>query len=99
MDPTIIGIVAGTLTVISFIPQILRVRENRSAHDLSWKWLTGLSAGIFLWVVYGVTYASMPIILSNVAMLALISALIALKWRYGKAANLSANKHPHVDGQ
>ncbi|MCL4365324.1 MAG: SemiSWEET transporter [Candidatus Marsarchaeota archaeon] len=84
MDPSIIGIVAGTLTVISFIPQISRVRKNRSARDLSWKWMAGFSAGIFLWVVYGVIYASMPIILSNVVMLALIAALIALKWRYGK---------------
>ncbi len=85
MDIGIIGIAAGALTVVAFVPQILKVHSNRSANDISWKWMAGFFSGIALWVVYGVLDSSAPIMLANIAMLALGVVLMYLKWDYGRA--------------
>ena len=81
-----IGIVAGTLTTIAFVPQLVRIVKTRSAHDISW-WMFGIfSVGVALWLWYGLRLAALPVILANVVTLALALAILVLKWRYGRDA-------------
>ena len=44
----LIGLVAGTLTTLAFIPQIMKVHKKRSARDLSGLWMFGFFLGIML---------------------------------------------------
>jgi len=44
---TIIGLVAGALTTISFLPQILQIYRTRQTKDLSLPMFTVLTVGIF----------------------------------------------------
>ena len=81
-----IGIVAGTLTTIAFVPQLYRIVSTRSAHDISW-WMFGIfSVGVALWLWYGLRLAALPVILANIVTLALALAILVLKWRYGRDA-------------
>jgi MtN3 and saliva related transmembrane protein len=81
-----IGIVAGTLTTIAFVPQLYRIVSTRSAHDISW-WMFGIfSTGVALWLWYGVRLDALPVILANVVTLVLALAILVLKWRYGRDA-------------
>ena len=84
IDINLIGIVAGTLTVVAFLPQLHKVYQNKSAKDISWLWMLGFFTGVLLWAVYGVLDSSAPITLANTAMLMLGIVLITLKWKYGK---------------
>jgi len=81
-----LGLVAGTLTTISFVPQVVRIVRLRHADDLSW-WMFGIfTGGSVLWLWYGIRLAVLPVILANFATLGLALAILVLKWRYGGAA-------------
>jgi MtN3 and saliva related transmembrane protein len=62
---TILGLAAGTLTTIAFLPQLIKTWQSRSAKDLSFSWLVTFTAGICLWTIYGICIRSLPVILSN----------------------------------
>jgi len=79
---TILGLVAGTLTTLSFLPQLLKAWKSRSTHDISIGMFSLLAAGIALWITYGVVTSDLPVIVANVVSLVLVSLILALKLRY-----------------
>jgi MtN3 and saliva related transmembrane protein len=79
---TLIGFVAGMLTTVSFVPQVHKAWRTKSCHDLSWGMLITFSAGVVLWLAYGVRLWAMPIILANAVTLALLVTIGAMKARY-----------------
>ncbi|HOP07681.1 MAG TPA: SemiSWEET transporter [candidate division Zixibacteria bacterium] len=79
---TIIGLIAGALTTVSFLPQVLKTWRSRSTHDLSLSMYLAFSSGVVLWLVYGVMISSLPVILTNTVTLALTAVILALKLRY-----------------
>ena len=83
MDATVlIGYLAGTLTTVSFLPQVIRSHTTRSTHDISFKMLFLFGAGMLLWTIYGILVNSMPIIAANVITFALVVVLMAMKVKY-----------------
>jgi MtN3 and saliva related transmembrane protein len=79
---TAIGLVAGTLTTISFLPQLVHTLRTKSAKDISYVMLIAFMTGVILWLIYGIFLQALPIILANAVTLALILAILALKIRY-----------------
>ncbi len=75
----ILGLSAGTLTTLSFMPQMLRILKRRSADDLSYGALAFFILGISLWVWYGIALHSLPILLTNAVTLALNFSILVLK--------------------
>ena len=83
MDTTlVIGYIAGTLTTISFLPQVIRTWKMRETKDFSLAMLLLFATGILLWTVYGIRTESLPVILANVITFLLIMILLAMKIRY-----------------
>ncbi|HEU4683894.1 MAG TPA: SemiSWEET transporter [Nitrospira sp.] len=80
---TILGLVAGTLTTIAFLPQVLRTWRTKSAKDLSLPMLLSFTAGVLCWLVYGLLIGSLPIIAANGVTLVLAGLTLALKLKYG----------------
>ena len=81
MNPTTLGLVAGTLTSIAAIPQLVKTLRTRHARDISiWQPLL-LAIGIALWLIYGILIHDMPLILSNIVPLACNVMLTILKLR------------------
>ena len=78
----LLGFMAGTLTTLSFIPQVHKAWRSKRCHDLSWGMLISFSAGVALWLAYGVLLRAAPIILANAVTLALLLAIGALKMKY-----------------
>jgi len=79
----IIGLVAGTLTTMSFVPQVVKAWRTRSLADFSLAMLLTFAIGVSLWVVYGVMIGGVPVIVANATTLALTLALLAMKLRFG----------------
>ncbi|RLJ03696.1 MAG: hypothetical protein DRP14_04715, partial [Candidatus Aenigmatarchaeota archaeon] len=48
-----IGLIAGTLTTISLLPQIIKILKLKETRDISLLWCITIFTGIFLWVIYG----------------------------------------------
>lgn len=77
-----IGLIAGLLTTTAFIPQVLKIYRTKSGKDISARMISLFTAGLVLWLIYGILLRSLPLILSNVVTLVLSLAIIALKIRY-----------------
>ncbi len=78
----LLGIVAGALTVVAFLPQVIRTWRTRRTHDLSlWGFALLITAGS-LWMVYGAASGDWPVVATNGGMVALNIALLAAKLRY-----------------
>jgi MtN3 and saliva related transmembrane protein len=81
-----IGLIAGLLTTTAFIPQVWKIYRTKSGKDVSGRMFSILSAGIVLWLIYGILVRSVPLILTNAVTLVLSLAIIALKIRYRRRA-------------
>jgi len=82
MNPTWVGLVAGLLTSIASLPQLIKTWRSRHVRDLSvWQPLL-LSLGVGLWLLYGVLIRDLPLILANIIPLACNLLLTAMKIRY-----------------
>ncbi len=84
MSPTTIGLVAGTLTSLAAIPQVVKTLRSRHVRDISvWQPLL-LSIGVALWMIYGILISDLPLILANIIPLACNLLLTGMKIYYGK---------------
>lgn len=82
MNPTTIGLFAGTLTSIAAIPQLIKTLRTRHARDISiWQPLL-LAFGVALWMFYGMLIHDLPLILANIIPLICNILLTALKLHY-----------------
>lgn len=80
---TAIGLMAGTLTTVAFVPQLAKAWKSRSTSDLSWGTVTIFSMGVVLWLVYGLWIDSLPVILANTVTLILQLGIVSLKVKHG----------------
>jgi len=83
-DSTVIGTIAGVLTSIAVVPQVIRTWRTKHAKDLSiWQPLL-LIAGMMLWLIYGVMIGDNPLIVANTFSLACYLFLIGMKIVYDR---------------
>ena len=85
MERLILGMAAGALTTISFVPQVIKIYKMKDAKELSLATFAIFSCGVFLWLVYGIIIREWPVILANGITLVLICLIIAMKIKYSKA--------------
>jgi MtN3 and saliva related transmembrane protein len=81
---TFIGVSAATLTMFSFVPQIVRALRTKSVKDVSPVTLFQLSAGVSLWIIYGFARQDPVIIFANIVTLATLVVLISLYFKFGQ---------------
>lgn len=82
MGITLLGMIAGTLTTIAFLPQLLKVWRSKSAKDISMTWLVTFSGGVLLWLIYGLLLGQLPIVLANAVTLGLTWVILGFKLKY-----------------
>lgn len=78
---TSLGLLAGTLTTLAFLPQLVKTWRTQSAKDLSFTWLILFVSGVSLWLVYGILIRSLPVIGSNAVTLLLTLIILGFKLR------------------
>ncbi|MGD0095962.1 MAG: SemiSWEET transporter [Terracidiphilus sp.] len=80
----LIGSTAAVCTTISFLPQLIRVWQRKSASDISLTMFLLFSFGVACWLVYGIGIGSLPIIAANTVTLILALAILTLKLCYDR---------------
>ncbi|XXX79103.1 SemiSWEET transporter [Sorangium sp. So ce134] len=80
---TALGLLAATLTTISFLPQVLRTLRTRDTRSISVGMYAAFVTGVGLWLVYGLLTGDMPIIVANAITFVLSGTVFILKLRYG----------------
>ena len=77
-----IGMIAGTLTSVAAVPQLIKTLRTQHARDISiWQPIL-LSLGLALWLIYGILIRNAPLILANIIPLACNVLLTILKLHY-----------------
>ncbi|HWA45895.1 MAG TPA: SemiSWEET transporter [Hypericibacter adhaerens] len=78
-----LGLVAGSLTTVSYLPQAMKVWRSRSTHDISLLMFSLMALGTFLWLTYGILLGSPALIFANGTSLTLVTWIGWFKLRYG----------------
>jgi MtN3 and saliva related transmembrane protein len=78
-----IGAAGAILTTLCWLPQAVQIARERDTRAISLAAMSGLTAGMVLWLVYGMALADWPLIGSSAVTLALMLVILALKLRHG----------------
>ncbi len=81
-NTTILGLLAGTLTTFSFLPQVIKTWKTKSTKDISLGMFVTFCAGVFLWLLYGIVIHDLPVIITNFVTLILASSILWMKLKY-----------------
>ncbi len=80
---TLTGLLAGACTTGAMVPQVIKTMKTRQTADISLLMYVFLTAGILLWLVYGLLLHELPIIVANTVSLVLAATVLVLKVRHG----------------
>lgn len=80
----ILGYAAGLFTTAANVPQVITTYRKRSGEGLSFRMLLTLAVGLALWIAYGFTVTSKPLVIFNGIALLLVGSLIAMKLRFDR---------------
>jgi len=78
----LLGLIAGILTTIAFVPQVFKTWKTKSTKDISLGMFISFSIGVFLWLIYGICLKATPIVVANILVLILSAMMIYLKIKY-----------------
>jgi MtN3 and saliva related transmembrane protein len=80
--PDLIGTLAAVLTTASFLPQALHTFRTKDVSGVSLGMYSVFTAGVAMWLVYGLLLQAWPVVISNLVTLGLASAILFMKLRY-----------------
>jgi MtN3 and saliva related transmembrane protein len=75
----LVGYAAAIFTTTSFVPQAVKILKNHDTRSISLSMYAMFTMGVALWLVYGLTLRSPPIILANAVTLLLSGTILILK--------------------
>lgn len=76
-----IGLIAASLTTLSFLPQAILVLRTRNTDGISLAMYAMFTLGVALWFAYGVLTLAWPVILANAVTFVLAACILAIKAR------------------
>jgi MtN3 and saliva related transmembrane protein len=75
----LLGLVAAVLTTGSFVPQALLTLRTRDVSGISLGMYSAFTAGVALWLGYGLMLRDWPIVLANAVTLVLAATILVTK--------------------
>lgn len=86
IDAQWLGYVAATLTTGSFVPQAWHTFRSNNLAGISVGMYSAFTAGVALWLVYGLMLGAWPIIVANTITLGLAATILVRTLRARRAA-------------
>ncbi|WP_245838970.1 MULTISPECIES: SemiSWEET family sugar transporter [Maribacter] len=83
----LIGTFAGFFTTVAALPQIYKAWRSKKVDDVSPKMFYIITIGVFLWTIYGILKADVPIIVTNGISVVLNCTMLVLIYRYRTVFN------------
>lgn len=74
-----LGYCAAALTTGSFVPQAVLTLRTRNVAGISLAMYGAFTAGVALWLVYGVALGEWPIVVANAITLGLAATILSIK--------------------
>ena len=84
MDPLIeiLGLIAGAVTSLGFLPQLIRGYKTKKLVDVSYYMPAILAIGMALWLIYGIVITAFAVIIANGFGIFCCLTLIFMKKKY-----------------
>ena len=89
----VLGYLAATLTTASFVPQVWRTFRTRDVRGISLRMYSFFTAGIAVWLAYGIALEQKPMMIANSVSLVLACAVLVMRVRFARDANLPDRPH------
>jgi|TARA_B110000263_G_scaffold109158_1_gene95457 MtN3 and saliva related transmembrane protein len=83
----IIGLIAGFLGVIAWVPQIYRIWIKKKADGISLPTFLVITTALILWLIYGIIIESFSLIISNIFTLVMILFVLIGAWKIQRETN------------
>lgn len=80
----LVGYLAACLTTLSFAPQAWLTFRTRNVAGISLGMYGAMTAGVVLWLAYGLLIRSWPLVAANVVTLSLAGAILLMKLRLSR---------------
>lgn len=78
----IVGIIAGCLSCLTFIPQVIQTWRTKATKDISLPTFVIAALSCILWLIYAVEVNLFSVIFTNTIVLILTLTMIYFKLRY-----------------
>lgn len=96
MNATTLGLIAGALTSMATVPQVIKSYRSKHVRDISiWQPLL-LVVGTGLWLLYGVMIGDLPLILANAFSIICNGTLVCMKFAFD--GNDKRRTDAYIDG-
>lgn len=93
-----IGYAAAALTTGSFVPQAILTLRTRDTRGISMGMYAAFTAGVALWLLYGLALGEWPIVVANAITLALAATILVTKlWVEHGPRRSGAGEQRHAD--
>jgi len=79
---TFFGLVAGFMTTIAFLPQVIQTWRTKKTKDLALGTFVFQGVSVLLWFSYGLMIGQIPLILWNVITAVLVFTIVFFKLKY-----------------
>ena len=60
-----LGYIAATLTTVAYVPQLWTMLRTRNAAGVSAGMFSVMTAGVLLWLMYGLVIGDRPLVIAN----------------------------------
>jgi MtN3 and saliva related transmembrane protein len=87
-SPEIIGLLGGTLSCITFVPQIFKTWKSKSVKDISVSSFLIVVASTIVWVVYGLLINSISVVSTNIVVFFTAIIMLWMKWKFTEKCDL-----------
>ncbi|WP_345303880.1 SemiSWEET transporter [Lysobacter hankyongensis] len=77
------GYLAAAMTTLAFVPQAVKTIRTRDTRSISLGMYVVFTAGIAMWLIYGIALNSVPMILANIVTFLLSATILGLKLKHG----------------
>ena len=78
----LLGMAAGSISAVTFLPQVIKTWKTKSADDISLLMFTFATVSVIMWLIYGIILRDVPIIYTNSLVLICSLVMLYFKFRY-----------------
>ena len=79
-----LGMLAGTISAIVFLPQVIKTYRSKSAKDISVWMFSFATISVILWLIYGILINNGPVIYTNSCVLVLSVVMLYFKLKFDR---------------
>ncbi len=78
----VLGLVAGTITSVTFLPQVIKTWKEKNAEGVSLLMFAFATISVIMWLIFGIVKKDIAIIYTNSMVLLLSLIMLYFKIRF-----------------